>query len=346
VKILYLTIGGTDNPGTRYRVHAMIPFLRSRGHQVEALAPVGDAFRSRNIRRLLRPLDVVRDLARAGQADLVVVYRKTSPLGASSLLARRARRLVFELDDAIWLPAPGERQGLAAEAHYRRRFTQIAAASGLVLAGNRTLASEIVGPAVEVVPTAVDLARFRPVSHPGERPGFVVAWVGTGENLGEWESLAPAFRRLVERRREVRFKVVSDKEPKPLGLPVEFERWSLEREAACLEDTDAGVMPLGDTPWNRGKCSVKALQYMAMGRPAVVSPVGMNREVVVHGSSGFFAESMEQWAARLEELAADRALVLRMGAAARASVEERFALSKVAARVAELLEGPDGLEVN
>jgi glycosyltransferase involved in cell wall biosynthesis len=272
---------------------------------------------------------------------VVVVYRKTYPVGACRLLARRSRRLVFEFDDAIWLPAPSEPQGLRFAAHFRRRFEEIVAVSGLVVAGNRNLADEISGTRAEVIPTAVDLARFRPATRSGERPGFVVAWVGTGENLGEWESLAPAFRRLIERRAEVRLKVISDREPKPLGLPLEFERWSLEREATCLENTDVGVMPLRDTPWNRGKCSAKALQYMAMGRPAVVSPVGMNREVVAHGVSGFFAETPEQWIARLEELAADRALARRMGDAARASVEERFDLGRVAARVAALLEGLD-----
>lgn len=339
MKILYLAIGGPDSPGTRYRVHAVIPYLRARGHEVATLAPVGNRFASPALRRLARPFDVARDLARAAQADVVIVYRKTYPAGFSRLLARRARRLVLELDDAIWLPAPGEAQGAAVEAAYRRKFDEIAAASELVLAGNRTLAAEIRGRRTAIVPTAVDLARFQPSSRPGERPGFVVAWVGTSGNLPEWERLAPAFRRLVERRKEVRFKVVSDREPKPLGLPVDFERWTLEREAACLEDADVGVMPLADTPWNRGKCSVKALQYMAMGRPAIASPVGMNEEVIAEGVSGFFAESVDQWAARLEELAVDRSLTARMGAAARASVEERFALERVATQVAELLEG-------
>lgn len=339
MKILYLAIGGPDSPGTRYRVHAVLPFLRARGHEAETLAPVGDGFASRTVRRLLRPLDVARDLARAGQADVVVVYRKTYPAGVSRILARRARRLVFELDDAIWLPAPGEAQGAAVEAAYRRKFEEIAGASELVLAGNRTLAAAVPGTRAEIVPTAVDLARFRPASRAGERPGFVAAWVGTAGNLVEWERLAPAFRRVLEHRKDVRFKVICDREPKPMGFPVDFERWTLEREAACLEDTDVGVMPLADTPWNRGKCSIKALQYMAMGRPAIVSPVGMNQDVIADGVSGFFAESIDQWAARLEQLAADRALTARMGAAARASIEERFALERVATRVAILLEG-------
>lgn len=339
MKILYLAIGGPESPGTRYRVHAVLPFLRARGHEVEVLAPVGERFASRAVRRTLRPFDVARDLARVSAADLVVSYRKTYPLGLARRLARRGGRLVFELDDAIWLPAPGEAQGAAVEAAYRRKFDEIVAASELVLAGNRTLAAEVRGKRAEIVPTAVDLARFSTASVPCERPGFVVAWVGTAGNLVEWERLAPAFRRLIERRKDVRLKVISDREPKPLGLPVDFERWTLEREAACLEDADVGIMPLADTPWNRGKCSVKALQYMAMGRPAIASPVGMNEDVIAHGVSGFFADGLDQWAARLEELAVDRALTARMGAAARASIEQRFALDKVAARLAGLLEG-------
>jgi len=336
-----LAIGGEDSPGTRLRIHALAPFLRARGHVVDVRAPVGTGVRSRTLRRLLRPFDLVRDLAAAAAADVVVVYRKTYPSGSAGLLRRRARRLVFELDDAIWLPAPGESQAPRTMERYARRFREIVAASELVLAGNQTLADAVNGPRVELVPTAVDLRRFSPRSSPGALPGLRIGWIGTGENLGEWEGLAPAFRRLLERRPEVRFKVISDREPAPMGLPVDFERWTLEREAACLEDTDVGVMPLRDTPWNRGKCSAKALQYMAMGRPALVSPVGMNREVVEHGRSGFWAETLDDWVARLDELASDRALLVRLGAAARSTVEKRFALDRVAGRVAEIIESLD-----
>lgn len=332
MRILYLTVGDMSSPGTRYRVYAHVPFLRSLGHVVSVLPPLVRR-PGRAGSRLWRALGLLRAGARAGSVDLVVLYRVTLPRPFDRLLRRRARALVLEYDDAIWLPAPAEPHDTAAMTRYEANFAATLAVADLVVAGNEMLAARAADVPAEVVPTAVDVARFTPATTAGSRPGFVVGWVGTAENQVEWRRLAPAFRAVVEARPEVRLKVVSDRPPAVLGLPVEFERWSLEREAAALDDFDVGVMPLGDTPWNRGKCSVKALQCMAMARPAVLSPVGMNRDVVRHGADGYFAGSSDEWAARLLELAADRRLTAALGCAARERVASSFSLEAVSPRL-------------
>ena len=332
MRILYVTVGDASNPGSRYRVYAHLPFLRSLGYEVSVLSPL----RRRPGRagcRLWRVLDLLRAAARAGSADLVVLYRVTLPRPFDRLLRRRARVLVFEYDDAIWLPAPAEPQDAATAARYEANFAATLAVADFVVAGNEMLAARAADVLAEVVPTAVDVARFTPATTAGSRPGFVVGWVGTAENQLEWRRLAPAFRAVVEARPEVRLKVVSDRPPADLGLPVEFERWSLAREAAALDDFDVGIMPLDDTPWNRGKCSIKALQCMAMARPAVLSPVGMNRDVVRAGADGYFAGSSEEWVAHLLELAADRRLTAALGCSARDRVAASFSLEAVAPRL-------------
>ena len=42
-------------------------------------------------------------------------------------------------------------------------------------------------------------------------------------------------------------------------------------------------MPLPDSPWERGKCGFKLIQYMAAGLPVVASPVGVNDRIVSPG---------------------------------------------------------------
>jgi glycosyltransferase involved in cell wall biosynthesis len=108
------------------------------------------------------------------------------------------------------------------------------------------------------------------------------------------------------------------------GVTVENEHWTPEREIAYLQHADIGLMPLHNTPRARGKCAFKALQYMAVGTPVVLSPVGMNAEVVEDGVTGYLADTPEEWKAKLARLITDPALRERMGRAARERVREHY----------------------
>jgi len=255
------------------------------------------------------------------------------------MLRRVAKKIVYEYDDAVYLPSPDEPQGEKHAARYRRNFLSTAQVADLVVAGNRHLAAQIDHPRIEIVPTGVDIGIFEP--NPGKKPvdECVLGWIGTVGNLPQWTRLLPVFERVVASNPAVRLKVVSNGEPPPCPLPLQFEGFTLEREAACLADFDIGLMPLDDTPWNLGKCSYKALQCMAMGQPVVVSPVGMNREVIEPGVSGEFAATEDEWVARLLRLAGDPGLRSQMGGAARAVVEDRYSLDLVGTKVADLIDG-------
>ena len=86
-------------------------------------------------------------------------------------------------------------------------------------------------------------------------------------------------------------------------------------------------MPLEANEWTRYKCGLKVLQSMAIGIPAVASPVGVNREIVQHGENGFLASSEAEWTAHLARLLDDPSLRIRMGAAGRATVERKYSLA-------------------
>jgi glycosyltransferase involved in cell wall biosynthesis len=337
-EVLFLAVGDEHNPGTRLRALAYRPFLEARGYQVRVLFPRGANPNRVRRRRFSRMLELARDLVAAGRAGCVVVYRKTFPGLTARLLRMMAAKVVYEFDDAVYLPSPSEPQGAVHVKRYQRNFAATVAAADLVIAGNAHLARQAQHPVTEIVPTAVDLTVFDPPVGAIRRDGCVLGWIGTAGNLSQWERLVPVFRAVVEVEPSVRFKVVSDRPPPSCDLPLDFELWTLEREAACLEDVDVGLMPLDDTPWNRGKCSCKALQCMAMRLPVVVSPVGMNRTVVDHDVSGFFASSDDEWVESLLRLARDPELRARMGRSARSTVEEHYSLDRVGMRMTQLIE--------
>jgi len=45
------------------------------------------------------------------------------------------------------------------------------------------------------------------------------------------------------------------------GVSCEYRKWKLETQEQEIAQFDIGIMPLHDTPWARGKCSYKLLQY-------------------------------------------------------------------------------------
>ncbi len=338
-RVLFLTVGDRANPGTRLRAMAYRPYLEDRGLGVEALVPIGvDPNRLRR-RWGLRPVELVRDLAAASRAEVVVVYRKTFPGVTARLLRRVASKVVYEYDDAVYLPSPDEPQSGKAKRRYRRNFQATVAAADLIIAGNDHLAEAGPSGRTVVLPTGVDTGIFKPAEGGGPRERCVLGWIGTAGNLVQWTHLLPVFRRVLAENPAVRLKVVSNGEPPPCDLPIDFERFTIDREAACLEDFDIGLMPLEDTPWNRGKCSYKALQCMAMGLPVVLSPVGMNREIVEPGVSGEFASNEDEWVENLLRLTRDPELRSTMGLKARGVVEERYSLDLVGSKMAEIIDG-------
>jgi glycosyltransferase involved in cell wall biosynthesis len=98
-----------------------------------------------------------------------------------------------------------------------------------------------------------------------------------------------------------------------------------------------GVIPLEDSPFERGKSGYKLIQYMACGLPVVASPVGVNTTIVEYGINGFLAKSPEEWEWALRALAADPTLRNHMGQAGCAKVEREYSLKVTAPLLADWL---------
>jgi glycosyltransferase involved in cell wall biosynthesis len=176
---------------------------------------------------------------------------------------------VLDVDDAIHLLRGGD---------FARKLAQI---SDRVIAGNSYLAEwySAWNRDVVILPTAVDADRYVPAPAVG-RDMIVIGWIGTSANFGYLETLAPALARVVAEHPHVHIKIVSDRAPAFSALAPDrwsFVKWGEASEISDIQSMDIGIMPLADSPWARGKCSFKMLQYMACGLPVVVSPVGMGR---------------------------------------------------------------------
>jgi len=334
-------VGDETSASTRHRVLAHRAALEVAGWDTEVRFPRCGG-RPGPFRGMLRLADLVDDLITPKRVDLLFVHRKTFPVALADRIRRAASRLVFDMDDAIDLPPPSREMSERENRRYRRRFEATVNAFDLVLCGNPELAARVPHDRVELLPTPVDTVRFTP-SRLRRRGGTTLGWVGHSDNLAYLESLEQPFRELTRRHPDLRLVVVADRPPTLQGVEVEFRRWSLGQELASFDGIDIGLMPLEDTPWARGKCAFKAIQFLSLAIPTVASPVGMNGDVVRDGETGFLASDTRQWVEAVDRLLADPALARRLGEAGRRLVERDYSLEVVSRRLIEILEGVVGV---
>jgi glycosyltransferase involved in cell wall biosynthesis len=275
---------------------------------------------------------------RARVYDGVVILRSASLLGGAwyeRYLRASGIPYIFDFDDAIWEPAPGWTRHLWRSEARVPESIRLAAA---VTAGNTYLAdyARRFNPDVTVIPTSIDLAQY--VRQPARPPAsdFRVLWIGSAATLQYLDTIMPALRVLAQRIPLALRVVYNGPAREHSGLRVEYSRWSAATELRDLADCDVGIMPLPDTPFSRGKCGLKALQYMAVERAAVVSPVGVNRDIIRDGENGLWASTHDEWVARLEFLARDVAVRARLAAAGRDTVEREYSATIVAAKFASV----------
>lgn len=321
-------VQSTDHVCCRYRLAAYAPALEEAGHRLE-----------------LRPLPR-RDwhwlgLARALRGtDVVVLQRRLLRPWQRVLLSRAARRLVYDIDDAVFLRDSYAPNGLYSSRRLSR-FGAIVCAADAVVAGNSYLAAEVerwAGPGrARVIPTCVDASLYRPAAH-SSRPGLRLVWVGSSSTLRGLErarGLIEAVAAIVPR---VTLTLVCDRFTRFRGLAVEECRWSDESEKDALAAADVGISWVPDDLWSRGKCGLKVLQYMAAGLPVVANPVGVQAELIRHGVTGFLARTAAEWADAVRRLAADAELRRRMGEAGRRAVEDTYSVRHGAALWITLLD--------
>jgi hypothetical protein len=239
------------------------------------------------------------------------------------LIRRMNPRLVFDIDDAIWEPPAHVESVFLRWVDYGwTRKMAVLCAHAVV--GNALLRDYVapLNPNVTIIPTCIDMELHTQKAYVGGGP-VTLGWTGLKDNLGYLAPIESVLRELAAEH-DIALHIATGKSYDLEGVTVENEHWTLKREIYYLQHADIGLMPLHDTPRARGKCAFKALQYMAVGTPVVLSPVGMNAEVVEDGVSGFLAATPEEWKEKLGQLITNSTLRERMGRAARDRVRARY----------------------
>ncbi len=340
---------GKNVPSTRFRLTAMLPHLRSCGHDVRmwtSWPSVYEHFPSIGWRlsvllkksvRWLQWADAVRF-----RPDCIYLERGVfhdSSISMDQRFRRATRRLVLDVDDGIFLEFPD-------------KIPQLIRMSDHVVVATPTIAEYVQSYTDQwtLIPTSVHMQRYqaRPqttsqaTSQPTSQRRPVIGWIGTAPNLVFLEVVAPALRKLSQ---ELDFELLivanDDARLKSLdlsGVRVRFQRWQADKEIEHLHQMDIGIMPLpADREWMRYKAATKLVQYLAVGIPAVASPIGVNADILRGNQCGMAAANSDEWFTALRTLVHDSDLRDRLGRCGRELVASQFSIEANAPRLEKVL---------
>ena len=326
MKVAFLTTR-IEKPSSRQRILQYIPYLKKEGFKV-ALFTIPAGFLERY--RLFGTLE---------EFHVLFLHRKLFGLADWKVLRKRARRLVFDFDDAVMLKDPNT-GGEGQSRRRLKRFERTVREADTVICGNNYLKgwAERYRKEAVIIPTPVDMRRYVPKAPEQKTEQITIGWIGSASTLLYLENMREVWDEIASRFPEVRLKIVADRFFDCERMKTIKKRWSYRDEIADLHSFDIGVMPLTDDPWSKGKCAFKLIQYMAVGLPSVASPVGMNREVIKDGVNGLLADSPREWVEKLSLLIKDGRLRERLGRMARQTVKERYSLEENAPKLVEVLK--------
>lgn len=358
MKVLALASYPVEAAATRYRLNQFIGPLAARGIELE-VRPFLD---SRLFASLYRRAGLTRtalglgratlkrlaDPFAARRADVLLVQREAMLFGPPLIewLASRVARcpMVLDLDDATYVSYTSPTYGrLSGVLKWFGKTDQLIRRARLVVCGNRSIAEYVSGQGARavIIPTVVDTDSFRPLPRQTENEPPVLGWVGTHSTFPFLEKIFPALQELARTHRFKLRVVGAGQEVKIPGVEVENLEWKLERETADFQSFDIGLYPIDleryGSEWVIGKSGFKAIQYMAVGIPYVVTPVAACAEIGEAGATHFAAATSEEWAESLARLISDEQLRRRMGEAGRRHALEHYTVAAQADKLAEAL---------
>jgi hypothetical protein len=315
MRVTIFTQESVDNGSAYFRALQYAPLLARRGLEVST-SPASVAIRrfdgsagtavllaEHGLRYALRAHELRRLV---GQCDTVFIQRGAYPVGSGALLSSLRGfdgRVIYDLDDAIFLPAPtlAHRSRAARWAYQDRQSLPLLERADAVIVSTAELDDALPGRRADIVlPTIPDVWAYPTAVQDAAGP-LRLGWIGSSGNLVYLDPLRKVLGRLA-RDGTAQLQVVS---AAPWPGPSSFRQWSRESEAKVVAGFEVGIMPLPDSAYTRAKAGFKLLQYMAAGCAVIASPVGLNRWLVEESGAGLLANSPEEWEEAIRELAGD-----------------------------------------
>ena len=267
--------------------------------------------------------------------DLIVVFREALPTRSiffEKVISWSKVPFIYDFDDAIWIKDVSDVNRKISWFKNEKKIEKLLPICDHITCGNNYLAdfAKKFNSNVSIIHSTVDTDLYKPIKTKNNQDAVRIGWVGSHTTIKHFELITDVFLELKKKyKKKVKFVVIGDENYRNDKLKLKGKKWQNKKEVALFNSFDIGVMPLPNDEWTKGKCGMKGLLYMSVGIPAVMSNIGMNKEIINHGENGFLPVGHQQWVDVLSNLIENDKLRKEIGQNGRKTVIDRYSKKKV-----------------
>jgi glycosyltransferase involved in cell wall biosynthesis len=358
MKILFVTLGTERVAASRYRVCQYLSYLKSQGVKFDIFSIISDfatrlAIRSPEFNSWIRFVYYIYvfferffrfwvALFKTPFYDVLFLQRATFPFGLAGLLSVFNKNIIFDIDDAIFMPDSSGRDPITRLKGYIKEseLAAVLRVSKRVIVENDYIKDYVSKYCKNVhkIPGPIDTDRYFVKPNLTDGKEVVIGWIGSPATTSYLHMLDNVFKEILGRFNNVKIVLIGAGNYEFFDSRVVKVPWSYDTEVEELQKFNIGIMPMPDDEWTRGKLGCKMLQYMAVGVPAVVSYTATNAELIADNKNGFLVKALAEWISRLSQLINDRDLRESIGMAGRQTVDEICSVKKNGPRLLEIFD--------
>lgn len=273
----------------------------------------------------------ISEITSSKHFDIVFIQRECFMLGTTFFENQFSKKskIIFDFDDSIWLQNVSNANKTLAFLKNANKTASIIQISDMVFVGNQYLANYATqfNSNVRIVPTTINTNEYQRKIVEKPNDAVCIGWSGSITTIQHFEQAIPALEIIKEKyKKKVYFQVIGDNQYRNINLGIKGISWNKKTELEDLSQIDIGLMPLPDDEWAKGKCGLKGLQYMALEIATIMSPVGVNTEIIQHGNNGFLATTRQEWVDCISNLIENKELRKQVGVKGRQTVLAKYSV--------------------
>ena len=337
---------------SRVRTYQYLPLWEERGYQVKVAPFFNDKYLEETyVRRPIGKWNVLFCYLRRffllftiWRYDWIWVEKEVFPYlpAYAEWLLSKLKGYIVDYDDAVFHNYDHSRFRIV-KWLMKNKIDRVMCYADLVWVGSPYLEERALRASaarIERLPTAIDSNRYRQKVYLSDTPYVTIGWIGSPNTSKYLDEIINALERL-HQAYSIKFLMVNGEKKLSFTGHLELVPWSERGEVDALLQMDIGIMPLPDSPWERGKCGYKLIQYMACGLPVIATPIGINRDIVHHGVNGYLASSEDEWVDYLGKLVTNAKTRQEMGKNGYALVQQSYTLEKNFMKIMEVITKQD-----